>query len=106
LQVSADGELVSVPEKSRVVTAASMLQLPRATQTLVLRYRVETRSWRSLPGPPGRALVVMPPISTLPANAAPPVVIEVTGGTVHNLLCPALDRKHQLCGHADGATWY
>jgi hypothetical protein len=106
LQVSADGELASVPQKSRVVTAASQLALPRAAQTLVLRYRVDNASVRSLPGPPGRALLVLPPISALSGGASLPVVVEVSGGTIRNLLCPALDQQHQLCGHQDGATWH
>ncbi len=30
----------------------------------------------------------------------------MSGGTIRNLLCPALDRQHQLCGHSDGPTWH
>lgn len=106
LQVSADGELVSVPSSSRVLAESSLVELPRAARAVVLRYRVQNASSRSLPGPPGRALVLLPPISTMPPGASLPVVVEVRGGTVLNLLCPGLDRGHQLCGHDSGAAWY
>ena len=56
----------------------------------------------SIRSTPGRALVLLPPIAADDSLKKLPVIIEVGGAGVRNLLCPGLASDDQLCGRQDG----
>lgn len=106
-------EVVDLQAESRGVPVAVALAHPLRTRqdlrfglttAISLRYRLEDASHRSEPSPLGRALMVLPAIS---AGDYPdlPVVIEVTGPGVRNVLCPRLTGDAQLCAVQAGGRW-
>ena len=59
-----------------------------------MRYRLEGGAERSQPAPVGRALVLLPPVTAAEASLSGlPVVVEVVGGNIRNLVCPDLDAR-------------
>lgn len=105
LQVTADDLVVTVP-KGGVISSPLRLELPLAASTLSLRYRLLGAVERSAPAPPGRALVLMPPVSAGSLPGTLPVVVEVSGARVRNLYCPRLPVAEQLCGRAGADRWH
>lgn len=101
LQVAADGTVVTPPT---VTSAASSLTLPDGTRSVELRYRLVGATTRSTPSVPGRALVVLPPLTTA-RSATGKVVVEVVGDDTSNLLCPGLAQRERLCGHEGTDRW-
>lgn len=82
------------------------LDLPTPATDITMRYRLEGGTERSQPAPVGRVLIVLPPVTTVePALAGLPVVVEVIGGNIRNLVCPDLAVSDQLCGRQQGRVW-
>lgn len=104
LQVSADGSVVSTGPTG--LTRSTRLALPEGTHTVEMRYRVQGAAVRSIPSTPGRALVLLPPISTGSELRDLPAVVEVQRGEVRNMQCPGLPAGEQLCGRASEGRWY
>ncbi len=104
LQVSADGNVVDTTGAS--LSQTTRLTLPSGTRQVQMRYRLTGSVLRSTPSTPGRALVVLPPLSRGPRVDTLQVIVEVQGGTVRNLQCPALRAADQLCGREGPDRWY
>ena len=104
LQVQADDAIVDIGVRS--LTKARTVELPAATGTVVMRYRLTGATVRSVPSTPGRALAVLPPITTAATLGSTPFVIEVSGAQVTNVLCPGLPTAAQLCGRTWTRGWY
>jgi hypothetical protein len=104
LQVKADTAVLDIGE--RVLARARTVELPGPTSTVVMRYRLTGATVRSIPSTPGRALSVLPPITSPATLGSMPFVIEVSGDRVTNLLCPALPTAAQLCGRTWTQGWY
>ena len=79
--------------------------LPNAPLAVELRYRLLGAATVSTPSTPGRALVLLPPIAADDRLKKLPVVVEVTGTGVRNLVCPGLPADDQLCGRASSSGW-
>jgi hypothetical protein len=105
-QAQAGGLVVTDSPASPLPAAGERIELPAPATDITMRYRVEGSTDRSQPAPVGRVLVLLPPITRSdPAVGDPPVVVEVIGGTVRNLVCPDLPVSDQLCGRQRGAVW-
>ena len=104
LQVQADDAIVDIGVRS--LTKARTVELPAQTDTVVMRYRLTGATVRSVPSTPGRALAVLPPITTAATLGSVPFVIEVSGAQVTNVLCPGLPTAAQLCGRTWARGWY
>lgn len=105
--------VVDVRAENRGVPVAVSLTDPLATRqevrfglttALSVYYRVEHASRLSQPSTQGRALVSIGAIST-GDHPGLPVVIEVIGPGVRNVLCPQLVGDQQLCAAQVGETW-
>jgi hypothetical protein len=103
LQASADG--ARVEQSSDSLSYGGRLLLPSAPLAVELRYRLTGATTRSTPSTPGRAIVLLPPITADERLRGLPVVVEVTGTGVHNLLCPGLPAANQLCGRQSSGGW-
>lgn len=104
LQVQADGAVVDTGRRN--LTTGQTVQLPDAASTLRMRYRLTGSTVRSVPSTPGRALTVLPPITSPATLGSLPVVVEVSGAQVTNVLCPGLGTNLQLCGRSWSQGWY
>lgn len=104
LQVQADDAVVDIGARS--LTKARTVELPAGTGTVVMRYRLTGATIRSVPSTPGRALAVLPPITSAATLGSTPFVIEVSGAQVTNVLCPGLPTAAQLCGRTWARGWY
>lgn len=104
LQVQADDAVVNIG--AGAFTTPRTLRLPGETSTVVMRYRLVGATVRSIPSTPGRALMVLPPITGPATLGAMPFVIEVSGADVTNVLCPGLPVNAQLCGRTWSQGWY
>jgi hypothetical protein len=105
-QAQAGGQVVTDTLASPVPESGDRLELPAPAADITMRYRLEGGAERSQPAPVGRALVLLPPVTAAePALAGLPVVVEVIGGNVRNLVCPELDAPDQLCGRQQGSRW-
>ncbi len=104
LQVTADQAVVDTG--FRGLTRAQTVELPSGTRFVVMRYRLTGATVRSLPSTPGRALTVLPPITSPATLGSMPFVVEVSGVEVSNLLCPGLSPEDQLCGRNWSKGWY
>jgi hypothetical protein len=104
LQIQADDAIVDIG--ARGLTKARRVELPAETGTVVMRYRLTGGTVRSVPSTPGRALAVLPPITTAATLGSIPFVIEVSGAQVTNVLCPGLPTAAQLCGRTWTRGWY
>jgi hypothetical protein len=108
LQVSVDGAVTQVPGGG-VITAPQRLALPPSARSVTMRYRVLGSVARSVPATPGRALVLLSPLSAGGLAPTLPVVVDVDGSTageVLNLVCPDLEERAQVCGLAAGSHRY
>jgi hypothetical protein len=105
-QAQAGGQVVTDTLASPLPNTGDQLDLPAPSSDITMRYRLEGGAERSQPAPVGRALVVLPPVTAArPALAGLPVVVEVVGGNIRNLVCPELDARDQLCGRQRGSLW-
>lgn len=105
-QAQAGGQVVTDILASPVPELGDRLALPAPATDITMRYRLEGGAERSQPAPVGRALVLLPPVTAdEPALAGLPVVVEVLGGNIRNLVCPELDAPDQLCGRQQGTLW-
>ncbi|MEP6632442.1 MAG: hypothetical protein ABJA89_18365 [Lapillicoccus sp.] len=105
-QAEADGAVVVDAPASPLPAGGDWLELPAAATDIVMRYRLEGGVSRSQPAPIGRALLVLPPITAASSELGPlPVVVEVVGTQVRNLVCPELPGTEQLCGRQQGQVW-
>ncbi|GAC1383153.1 MAG: hypothetical protein NVSMB4_11140 [Acidimicrobiales bacterium] len=105
-QAEADGAVVTDSLASPLPEGGEWLALPAAATDIVMRYRLEGGVSRSQPAPVGRALIVLPPITAMSFELGPlPVVVEVVGAQVRNLVCPDLPVAEQLCGRQQGQVW-
>lgn len=103
LQAAAGGT-GTVPTGFTGFLAPTTLTFTSPTTSVTLRYRLEDASRRSQPAPPGRVLIALPPIASESLGRLP-VVVQVSGAGVRNLVCPLLSPGEQLCGRASGALW-
>lgn len=105
-QAQAGDLVVTDTPASPLPAAGDRIDLPLPATEIVMRYRLEGGAIRSQPAPVGRALVMMPPITAAdPALGDLPVVVQVVGGNIRNVVCPALDVGDQLCGRQNGQRW-
>ncbi|MEO7060823.1 MAG: hypothetical protein ABI083_13975 [Lapillicoccus sp.] len=106
-------EVVGLQAESRGVPIAVALSDPLLTReelrfgpttSLSLRYHLDRATRRTEPSTLGRALTVLPAIT---AGDYPdlPVVIEVVGPGVRNVLCTHLPGDQQFCAVQAGQTW-
>jgi len=102
LQAESRGVPVAVGLSDPLVTREELRLGP--TTSLSLRYRLVRTSHRTEPSTLGRALAVLPAIS---AGDYPdlPVVIEVVGPGVRNVLCTQLTGDQRFCAVQVGQTW-
>lgn len=103
LEVYSDGHLLPRPTDS--VDTGGRVLLPNAPLAVELRYRLVGAATVSRPSTPGRALVLLPPISADDSLSRLPVVVEVKGPGVRNLTCPGLATDDQLCGRRTRTGW-
>ena len=104
LQVQADDDVVDVGQ--RTLTKARTIRLPGEASAVVMRYRLTGATVRSVPSTPGRALTVLPPITSPATLGSLPFVVELSGASVTNVLCPGLRTADQLCGRTWTLGWY
>lgn len=104
LQVAADGAVV--PVEVAAIADGTTLDLPAGATSVEMRYVMRDATMRSTPSTPGRALVLVPPLSRGDGVTGLPVVVEVDHTTVRNLLCPGLPASRQLCGRQASDRWY
>jgi hypothetical protein len=105
-QAMVGGQVVSDTLAVPFPDAGDRLDLPVPSTDVTMRYRLEGGAERSQPAPVGRALVVLPPVTAdVPSLAGLPVVVEVIGGNIRNLVCPDLDASELLCGRQQGSRW-
>ncbi|HEU4332823.1 MAG TPA: hypothetical protein VFR40_17065 [Lapillicoccus sp.] len=105
-QADAGGLVVSDTPVAPLTSVGDRLELPAPASEITMRYRLTGASSRSQPAPAGRVLVVLPPLTQPdPGVGDPPVVVEVSGGTVRNLVCSDLAATDQLCGRQQGRVW-
>ncbi len=105
-QAEAGGQVVSDTLAAPLPDGGDRLDLPVPSTDITMRYRLEGGAERSQPAPVGRALVLLPPVTAAEASLSGlPVVVEVVGGTIRNLVCPDLAVAEQLCGRQQGSLW-
>jgi hypothetical protein len=105
-QAQAGGQVVTDTLASPLPDGGDRLELPAPATEITMRYRLEGGAERSQPAPVGRALVLLPPVTAAEASLSGlPVVVEVVGGSVRNLVCPDLAAAEQLCGRQQGSRW-
>lgn len=103
LEVLSDGH--RLPQQAASLSTGGRVLLPNAPLVVELRYRLEGAATVSTPSTPGRALVLLPPIAADDSLKRLPIVVEVSGAGVRNLICPGLDADDQLCGRKTGSGW-
>ncbi len=103
LEVLADGN--PLPEQADSLSAGGRVLLPDAPLAVELRYRLVGAATVSTPSAPGRALALLPPIAADDSLSTLPVVVEVDGPGVRNLVCPGLTTDDQLCGREGLSGW-
>ncbi|WP_140742506.1 hypothetical protein [Pedococcus bigeumensis] len=103
LEVFADGN--RLPEQAGSLSTGGRVLLPGAPLVVELRYRLTGAATVSAPSTPGRALVLLPPIAADDSLSTLPVVVEVDGPGVRNLVCPGLAPYDQLCGRQGPSGW-
>ena len=105
-QADAGGQVVTDRLAAPLTAAGDRLELPGAATEITMRYRLSGSTERSQPAPAGRVLVLLPPLTQPdPGVGDPAVVVEVSGGTVRNLVCSDLPATDQLCGRQQGRVW-
>jgi hypothetical protein len=106
LQAEAGGLVVTDTLAAPLTTAGERLELPAPATEITMRYRLSGATDRSQPAPAGRVLVLLPPLTRPdPGVGDPAVVVEVSAGTVRNLVCSDLPAAEQLCGRQQGRVW-
>ena len=103
LEVLADGN--RLPEQAGSLSTGGRVLLPNAPLVVELRYRLSGATTVSSPSAPGRALALLPPIAADDRLSSLPVVVEVDGPGVRNLVCPGLATYDQLCGRQGPSGW-
>ncbi|SDP64889.1 hypothetical protein SAMN04489867_3290 [Pedococcus dokdonensis] len=103
LEVLSDGQ--RLPQQTDSIATGGRVLLPNAPLSVELRYRLTGAATVSKPSTPGRALVVLPPIATDDSLSKLPVVVEVEGAGVRNVVCPGLATRDQLCGRRTKSGW-
>jgi hypothetical protein len=101
LQITADDIPVAL---SPTAPSGGMVDLPSRSDAIALRYSLDGVTTRTEPSPIGRVLIAVSPV-TAKGFGDLPVVVEVVGSGVRNLVCPQLSDKAQLCGRNLGASW-
>jgi hypothetical protein len=105
-QAEAGGQVVTDMLAAPLPDGGDRLDLPAPSTDITMRYRLEGGAERSQPAPAGRALVLLPPVTAAEASLSGlPVVVEVVGGNIRNLVCPDLAVAEQLCGRQQGSLW-
>jgi hypothetical protein len=105
-QAEAGGQVVTDMLAAPLPDGGDRLDLPAPSTDITMRYRLEGGAERSQPAPVGRALVLLPPVTAAEASLSGlPVVVEVVGGNIRNLVCPDLAVAEQLCGRQQGSLW-
>jgi len=102
LRVTADGAPVILPVGEP--TTSGPVALPYPATAISLRYRLEGAIARVSPSPVGRVLMAISPIAAK-GRGQLPVVVQVIGPGVRNLVCPRLGTGAQLCGREQGSVW-
>jgi hypothetical protein len=100
LQVEINGQPVALPRTS-MVQIPMRIELDEPTTEVTLRYRLVAAAVRSSPAPAGRVLVRLAPLT----SDASPVLVDLVGEGVRNLVCPDLPAKDQVCGSQRGNVW-
>lgn len=103
LEVLADGH--RLPQQAGSLSTGGRVLLPNAPLSVELRYQLVGAATVSTPSTPGRALVLLPPIADDDSLSRLPVVVEVGGKGVRNLVCPGLAVDDQLCGRQGSGGW-
>ena len=103
LEVLSDGH--RLPQQAGSLSTGGRVLLPNAPLVVELRYRLVGAATVSRPSTRGRALVLLPPIAADDSLKRLPIVVEVSGTGVRNLVCPGLDADDQLCGRKVGSGW-
>lgn len=96
VQVSADGQVVSLPDGQ--ISDRTRVDVAR-TRRFDLRYSLSDVTVRSIPSSAGRALAVLAPLTQVDGDL--PVVVTVVGDAVRNLQCPRLKEELQACAAGD-----
>ena len=105
-QAESGGQVVTDTLAVPLPAGGDRLELPDPSTDITMRYRLEGGAERSQPAPVGRALVLLPPVTAAEASLSGlPVVVEVVGGNIRNLVCPDLAVAEQLCGRQQGSRW-
>jgi len=105
-QADAGGLVVTDTPATPLTTAGDRLELPGPATEITMRYRLSGAADRSQPAPAGRVLIVLPPLTQPDSGVGDPsVVVEISGGTVRNLVCSDLPASDQLCGRQQGRVW-
>ncbi len=105
-QAQAGGQVVTDTLAAPLPDGGDRLDLPAPSTDITMRYRLEGGAKRSQPAPVGRALVLLPPVTAAEVSLSGlPVVVEVMGGSIRNLVCPDLAVAEQLCGRQQGSLW-
>lgn len=100
LQIEINGQPVALPRTS-MAQIPMRVDLDESTTEVALRYRLVAAAVRSSPAPAGRALVRLAPLT----SDASPVLVDLVGEGVRNLVCPELPAKDQVCGSRRGNVW-
>lgn len=100
LQVEINGQPVALPRTS-LVQIPMRIELDEPTAEVALRYRLVAAAVRSSPAPAGRVLVRLAPL----VSDASPVLVDLVGEGVRNLVCTDLPPKDQVCGSQRGSVW-
>ncbi|WP_109505287.1 hypothetical protein [Nocardioides speluncae] len=100
LQVDISGQPVALPRTS-LAQIPIRIELDEPTTEVTLRYRLVAAAVRSSPAPAGRVLVRLAPL----ISDASPVLVDLVGKGVRNLVCPELPAKDQVCGSRRGNVW-
>lgn len=103
LEVLAHG--TPLPEQADSLSTGGRVLLPDAPLAVELRYRLTGAATVSAPSTRGRALVLLPPIAADDSLSTLPLVVEVAGPGVRNLVCPGLATNDQLCGRQGAFGW-
>ncbi len=102
LRMTADGAPVILPVGEPTTSGRVALAYPATA--ISLRYRLEGAIARVSPSPVGRVLLAISPIAAK-GRGQLPVVVQVIGPGVRNLVCPRLSTGAQLCGREQGSVW-
>jgi len=92
-----DQEPVPVPE----LGTGRTVPLAQATTSLEVRYHLDGVTVRTLPGPPGRALGAVAPLTDGPDL---PTGFELTGDPVRAVTCPTVPANEAVCGRDEDGT--